>query len=78
MGATAEKVSSIKELEEAMVRARASKSSYAIVIDTDPLATTEQGGAWWDVAVPEISTREQVGDAHKNYLEHLKTQRPAD
>jgi len=78
MGAKAEKVSSIEELEQAMVRARASERSYAIVIDTDPLATTEEGGAWWDVAVPEISTRQQVSEAHQNYRKNSKTQRPAD
>ena len=37
-------------------------TSYVIVIDTDPMATTEAGGAWWDVAVPEVSTRETVRD----------------
>ena len=26
-----------------------------IVIDTDPARTTEAGGAWWEVAVPEVS-----------------------
>ncbi|VAW20227.1 Epi-inositol hydrolase [hydrothermal vent metagenome] len=78
MGATAEKVSSIDELAEAMARARASERSYAIVIDTDPLATTKEGGAWWDVAVPEISTRQEVDKARQNYLNHLKTQRRAD
>jgi 3D-(3,5/4)-trihydroxycyclohexane-1,2-dione acylhydrolase (decyclizing) len=31
-----------------------------IVIDTDPLVSTEAGGAWWDVAVPEVSERAEV------------------
>lgn len=78
MGAIAEKVSSIAELEEAMQRARAADRSYAIIIDTDPMPTTEEGGAWWDVAVPEVSTRTSVNDAHAKYKKHLKTQRPAD
>jgi len=78
MGATSEKVASIEQLEEAMVRARAATSSYAIVIDTDPMPTTEAGGTWWDVAVPETSTRPQVNDAHSNYKTQLKSQRPAD
>ena len=72
MGAVSEKVNSIKELEEAMKRARASKISYAIVIDTDPLITTEAGGHWWDVAVPEVSTRPQVNAARADYETHLK------
>ena len=57
MGATAEKVGSIAELEAAMGRARAADRSYVVVIDTDPLPTTEAGGHWWDVAVPEVSGR---------------------
>ena len=78
MGALSEKVRSIDELESAMERARAADQTYAIVIDTDPLATTEEGGAWWDVAIPQVSTRPEVNAAHVNYKKHLKTGRPAD
>lgn len=78
MGATSEKVASIEQLEEAMVRARAATSSYAIIIDTDPMPTTEAGGTWWDVAVPEVSTRPQVNEAHTNYKTQLKSQRSSD
>ncbi|WP_417843225.1 3D-(3,5/4)-trihydroxycyclohexane-1,2-dione acylhydrolase (decyclizing) [Thalassospira sp.] len=78
MGAIAEKVSSITELEEAMVRARAADKSYAIVIDTDPLPSTEAGGHWWDVAIPEVSVRPRVNEAHENYQNALKNQRPGD
>lgn len=78
MGAIAEKVSSITELEEAMVRARKADRSYAIVIDTDPLPSTEAGGHWWDVAVPEVSVRPSVNEARKNYEAALKNQRPGD
>ena len=38
-----------------------------MVIDTDPLKTTEAGGWWWDVAVPEVSDRPQVKAARINY-----------
>ena len=41
-------------------RARAADRTYVIVIDTDPTPTTEAGGAWWDVAVPEVSERAEV------------------
>jgi len=67
MGADSEKVNSIEELETAMRRARASERSYVIVIDTDPMPTTEAGGAWWDVAVPEISNRAEVTKARDAY-----------
>ena len=78
MGAIAEKVSSITELEDAMVRAKEADRSYVIVIDTDPLPSTEAGGHWWDVAVPKVSVRPSVNEARKNYEAALKKQRPGD
>jgi len=67
MGAEAEHVGSIAELEQALTRARAAKRTYLISINTDHRRTTEQGGTWWEVAVPEISTRTVVLDARRNY-----------
>jgi 3D-(3,5/4)-trihydroxycyclohexane-1,2-dione acylhydrolase (decyclizing) len=67
MGAIAEKVDGIAALEAAVGRARSSPRSHVIVIDTDPLASTQAGGHWWDVAVPEVSGREQVRAARKEY-----------
>lgn len=78
MGARSEKVGSIAELEAALVRARASEVSYGIVIDTDPMPTTEAGGAWWDVAVPEVSTRPAVRAARADYETARELQRLAD
>jgi len=78
MGAVSEKVSSITDLEDAMERARKADQSYVIVIDTDPLPSTEAGGHWWDVAVPEVSVRPTVNEARKNYEAALKNQRPGD
>ncbi len=46
---------SIAELEAALVRARAADRTYVVVIDTDPLRSTEAGGWWWEVGVPEVS-----------------------
>ncbi|HUS56332.1 MAG TPA: 3D-(3,5/4)-trihydroxycyclohexane-1,2-dione acylhydrolase (decyclizing) [Thermohalobaculum sp.] len=78
MGAVAEKVATIPELERAMARARASDRTYAIVIDTDAAASTGAGGQWWDVAVPEVSPRPQVADARRAYEAARKIQRPSD
>lgn len=74
LGANAEKVNNIKELEEALVRAKASPISYLITLDTDPEIVTEEGGHWWDVAVPEVSEREQVREARKVYEAHKARQ----
>ncbi len=68
LGATAEHVGSIVELEQALARARAAARTAVVVIDTDPMATTELGGHWWDVAVPEVSERDAVRLAHARYV----------
>jgi 3D-(3,5/4)-trihydroxycyclohexane-1,2-dione acylhydrolase (decyclizing) len=67
LGGEAERVSGIEELERAMARALSSDRSYVIVIDTDPNQSTSVGGAWWDVAVPEVSEREEVRAARAAY-----------
>ncbi|MBB3135567.1 3D-(3,5/4)-trihydroxycyclohexane-1,2-dione acylhydrolase (decyclizing) [Rhizobium pisi] len=75
MGAIAVKVSSIAELEQAIVDSRKNDRTSVFVIDTDPLVTTEAGGHWWDVAVPEVSPREEVNEARKGYVEARAAQR---
>lgn len=72
LGAISEKVDTITELEEALARARMSERTYVIVIDTDPVLSTEAGGAWWDVAIPEVSVRSEVRAARAAYLDALK------
>jgi 3D-(3,5/4)-trihydroxycyclohexane-1,2-dione acylhydrolase (decyclizing) len=67
MGARSEKVASIAALEGALARARGGERTHVIVIDTDPDATTQAGGHWWDVAVPEVSERAEVRTARKAY-----------
>ena len=58
-----------------MGRARAADKSYVVVIDTDPLKTTEAGGWWWDVAVPEVSDRPQVNAARRDYEDRVRMKR---
>jgi 3D-(3,5/4)-trihydroxycyclohexane-1,2-dione acylhydrolase (decyclizing) len=74
MGAKAQKVASIAELESA-IKGRGARGVEVIVIDTDPLVTTEAGGFWWDVAVPEVSTRQEVRDKRAEYEEAIKGQK---
>ncbi|MGN6689317.1 MAG: 3D-(3,5/4)-trihydroxycyclohexane-1,2-dione acylhydrolase (decyclizing) [Sphingopyxis sp.] len=75
LGAAAEKVGGIAELEAALARAKLSDKSYVIVIDTDPMITTEAGGYWWDVAVPEVSTRAEVQAARRDYQTRIDGER---
>ncbi|WP_421856931.1 3D-(3,5/4)-trihydroxycyclohexane-1,2-dione acylhydrolase (decyclizing) [Marinomonas sp.] len=67
LGANSEQVACLADLEQALTRAKASDKTYVIAIDTDPMPSTQEGGAWWDVAVPEVSSREQVVDAERQY-----------
>jgi 3D-(3,5/4)-trihydroxycyclohexane-1,2-dione acylhydrolase (decyclizing) len=67
LGANAEKVGNIQQLEAALVRAKASPISYLITLDTDVVNDSDIGGSWWDVAVPEVSPRDQVVEARRRY-----------
>jgi 3D-(3,5/4)-trihydroxycyclohexane-1,2-dione acylhydrolase (decyclizing) len=75
MGAMARKAGSIAELETALQETAANERTSVIVIDTDPLITTDEGGHWWDVAVPEVSERTEVNAARQDYIKALKAQR---
>ena len=76
LGALAENVKTIPELEAALKRARTAERTYVVCIETDPNRTTEEGGWWWDVAVPEVSERDGVRKARAAYEDAKKRQRP--
>jgi 3D-(3,5/4)-trihydroxycyclohexane-1,2-dione acylhydrolase (decyclizing) len=67
LGAGADKAANIAELRALLQRARRSERTYVAVIETDPVAVTEAGGHWWDVAVPEVSERAEVRAARERY-----------
>ncbi len=78
LGAHAVKVKSLAELESAVTAARGHGRTSVVVIDTDPLESTDAGGAWWDVAVPEVSVRPQVEAAHARYVKAKALQNIGD
>ncbi|PSJ61060.1 3D-(3,5/4)-trihydroxycyclohexane-1,2-dione acylhydrolase (decyclizing) [Kumtagia ephedrae] len=78
LGAISEKVASIAGLEAALAKARGNDRTTVVVIDTDPLVSTDEGGAWWDVAVPEVSAREQVVARRRDYEQALERQAIGD
>ena len=75
MGTKAAKVASLAELEASLKDSEGKGGVHVFVIDTDPLITTDDGGHWWDVAVPEVSDRKEVNAAREAYVKALKGQR---
>jgi len=74
MGAWAEQVDALDQLEGALERARAADRTAVIVVRTDPHAWTG-GDAWWDVGVPEVSERDEVLVAKAEHEAARKHQR---
>ena len=75
LGCTSEAVSSIAGLEVALARARTSDRSHVIVLSTHPTEWTE-GGAAWQVGVPEVSDRPEISEAALAMDEAMSSQRP--
>lgn len=75
MGALAEKVGSLSDLEAALGRARQAPRSCVLVIETTPHVSTKEGGAFWEVAVAEVSESAKVSQARKNYETQKNKQR---
>lgn len=67
LGADAMLASNLDEFRMAMVAARAARKTQVIVINTTHTRTTDDGGCWWDVAIPEVSQRAQVVAARQVY-----------
>jgi 3D-(3,5/4)-trihydroxycyclohexane-1,2-dione acylhydrolase (decyclizing) len=76
LGAHAVHVGSLSELESALHHARSARRTSVVCIDTDPHRTIDAGGWWWEVAVPEVSSRAEVRDARAKYDKERRKQEP--
>ncbi len=74
MGALAERVESLDDLPAAYQRAKQADRTYVIVVETHPYRWGE-GGAWWEVGIPEVSERELVKVARGQWDAERKHQR---
>jgi 3D-(3,5/4)-trihydroxycyclohexane-1,2-dione acylhydrolase (decyclizing) len=74
LGCEAERVDSIDDLPAALARARANERTTVLVLRTAPDAWTE-GGAFWQVGVPEVSSRSTVDEARARQDEGRSSQR---
>ena len=75
MGAETFEVHSLDEFSEALAKARKADTTAVIVTKVRANDFTE-GGAFWQVGVPEVSTRASVTAARSSMDEGLKAQRP--
>lgn len=74
MGAIAETVSTIDELEAAYDRALANDRTTVIALVTDAYSWTE-GGSYWEVGVPEVSELDSVLQARADVVAGKADQR---
>ncbi|MGU9961521.1 MAG: 3D-(3,5/4)-trihydroxycyclohexane-1,2-dione acylhydrolase (decyclizing) [Candidatus Puniceispirillales bacterium WSBS_2018_MAG_OTU23] len=76
MGAVAETVASPTELGEAFTRAKASDTTYVIVMQVDAHeGWTKQGHTWWEVGTPQTSPDASVAAGHKEVESSRNKQR---
>ena len=60
MGAGSELVRDMAAFETAFARAKSSDRTYVIEIKVDARAWTEGGHSWWEVGMPQVSSRPEV------------------
>jgi 3D-(3,5/4)-trihydroxycyclohexane-1,2-dione acylhydrolase (decyclizing) len=75
LGADACKVATLAELKVALEKAKAGTRASVIVIETDPTVGVPGYGAWWDVAVAEVSEMESVRQARARYVQARQLER---
>ncbi len=67
LGARAERVGTVDELREALVRARADDGVSVIVVEVDRYEGVPSYESWWDVPVAEVSELPAVQAARREY-----------
>ena len=75
LGADAVHVPDLGQLRSALQAARAARKTQVIVVDTTHTRTTDDGGCWWEVAIPEVSERSEVQAAFAAYTTARKDQK---
>jgi 3D-(3,5/4)-trihydroxycyclohexane-1,2-dione acylhydrolase (decyclizing) len=66
----------ISELADALKTAKEGDQTVVVHVETDPAEYVTIGGAWWDVAVAEVSTSQSVQAARSKYERDKQKQRP--
>ncbi|MCX2682508.1 3D-(3,5/4)-trihydroxycyclohexane-1,2-dione acylhydrolase (decyclizing) [Campylobacter sp. MIT 21-1685] len=73
LGANGGFASTLEEFQALFKEARESKESFVIHIKVSAYDWTEYSNTWWEVGVPEVSHKESIIQARKNYeMQSLK------
>ena len=75
LGAWTIRASSAKELESALAKARQQPRTSVVVIETAYAQSVPGYESWWDVPIAEVSERESVKAARREYEEARKKER---
>ncbi len=75
MGAETESISKLDDLPGALERARAATKTYLISLRTRADISME-GGSWWQVGIPEVSSKSSVVDARQQWQETGRKKQP--
>ena len=75
LGATVLRARSVGELREMLQQARELEGVVVVTIETDRYSSVPSYEAWWDVPVAEVSERDAVVRARRQYVAARKRQR---
>jgi 3D-(3,5/4)-trihydroxycyclohexane-1,2-dione acylhydrolase (decyclizing) len=75
LGAHVVRAATIGDLRNALEQARAATATTLVHIETDPLVSAPDGGAWWDVPVAEVASLESTREARAGYEKARTAQR---
>jgi 3D-(3,5/4)-trihydroxycyclohexane-1,2-dione acylhydrolase (decyclizing) len=75
LGASAKRVTTRAELEDALAAARTHSQTSVIVVETDYLEGVPNYESWWDVPIAEVSKMPAVQEARENYEAARKNER---
>jgi len=76
LGAWAVRARTGEELKAALVSARQQPRTSVVVVETSYDQRVPGYESWWDVPIAEVSERESVRAARRNYEEARKKERP--
>jgi 3D-(3,5/4)-trihydroxycyclohexane-1,2-dione acylhydrolase (decyclizing) len=74
LGAISYRVPDLTQLPQALSQARENSRTTVVCLEADAGPSTQAGGTWWDVAIPEVSNKDGVKQARISYEKKQKEQ----